>query len=77
MLDQKSIQETAFKIIQDIGITPLQVDNGVTLNYEYSKAIAIKCVKLLMKEEEMWQNGEVNPVKYWKEVKKEIESMTL
>lgn len=77
MIDKISIQEIAFKIVQDMGITPLQVDNGVTLNYEYSKAIAVKCVKLLMKEEKMNGNRNIEPTRYWHSVYKEIKAMEL
>lgn len=70
-------QERAINMIQEIGITPLQVDKGVTLNFEYSKAIALKWVKHLIDEERMWQNGEVKPFKYWEEVEKCIQKISL
>ena len=70
-------KQIAFEIIRDIGITPMEVDNGVTLDFEYSKAIAIKMVKLLLKEQQGWQNGEVNPVKHWELVLQEIHKASI
>ena len=36
------------------------------------KQCALIAVDELIKEQTMWQNGEVNPILYWQEVKKEI-----
>lgn len=38
-----------------------------------AKACAIIAVDLLIEEQNMWQNGQVEPVKYWQEFKKQIE----
>jgi len=40
-----------------------------------SKQCAIIAIDELIKEQTMWQNGEVDPVLYWQEVKKEIENI--
>jgi len=40
--------------------------------WEQSKQCALIAVDELIKEQTMWQNGEVNPVLYWQEVKQEI-----
>jgi hypothetical protein len=40
--------------------------------WEESKNCALITVDELIKEQTMWQNGEVNPVLYWQEVKQEI-----
>jgi hypothetical protein len=40
--------------------------------WEQSKNCALITVDELIKEQTMWQNGEVNPVLYWQEVKQEI-----
>jgi hypothetical protein len=40
--------------------------------WEQSKQCALIAVDELIREQTMWQNGEVNPVLYWQEVKQEI-----
>lgn len=40
-----------------------------------AKQCAIIAVEELIKEEEMFQNGELNPTKYWQEVKEEINNL--
>lgn len=37
--------------------------------------ISLILVDELIKEQTMWQNGELNPVLYWQEVKQEIEKL--
>lgn len=38
----------------------------------FSIAYALIAVDELIKEQTMWQNGQVNPVKFWQAVKKEL-----
>ena len=47
------------------------------LNLGWSKCCqcALIAVNYLIDDEEMWQNGEPNPIYYWKEVKQEIENL--
>jgi hypothetical protein len=40
-----------------------------------AKQCALIAVDYLIKEQTMWQNGQVNPVLYWQEVKQEIEKL--
>jgi hypothetical protein len=40
-----------------------------------AKKCALIAVDYLIKEQTMWQNGEVNPILYWQEVKQEIEKL--
>jgi len=42
-------------------------------DWNYDKQCALIAVEELIKEQTMWQNGQVNPVLYWQEVKTEIE----
>jgi len=37
-----------------------------------AKKLALITVEELIKEQTMWQNGEINPILFWQEVKKEI-----
>jgi hypothetical protein len=46
-----------------------------TMNMHCAKQCALIAVNELIKEQTMWQNGEVNPVLYWQEVKIEIEKL--
>lgn len=39
----------------------------------HAKQCALIAVDELIKEQTMWQNGELNPILYWQEVKQEIE----
>ena len=53
------------------------INQPIGLKEEYkawkqSKQCALIAVDELIKEQTMWQNGEVNPVLYWQEVKQEI-----
>ena len=43
--------------------------------WEQSKQCALIAIDELIKEQTMWQNGEVNPVLYWQEVKQEINQL--
>jgi hypothetical protein len=40
-----------------------------------AKQCALIAVEELIDEQNSWQNGQVNPVLYWQEVKKEIEKL--
>lgn len=40
-----------------------------------AKQCALIALDELIKEQTMWQNGEVNPVLYWQQVKIEIEKL--
>lgn len=40
-----------------------------------AKQCALIAVDYLIKEQDMWQNGEPEPVLYWQEVKQEIEKL--
>lgn len=40
-----------------------------------AKRCALIAVDYLIAEQEIWQNGEPNPVLFWQEVKKEIEQL--
>ncbi|KQC33980.1 hypothetical protein AAU57_12050 [Nonlabens sp. YIK11] len=42
---------------------------------EDMKVSALICVDEMIKEQEMWQNGSVDPVKYWQQVKQEIQKL--
>ena len=52
----------------------VQFKMGVEQAYvlKMAKECAYIAADELIKEQTMWQNGEVNPVLYWQEVKKEI-----
>ena len=52
----------------------VQFKMGVDPSYvlKMAKQCALIAVDELIKEQTMWQNGEVTPVFYWIEVKKEI-----
>ena len=61
---------------QELFLKYLRIENT---NSWWSKVIAKHCaliaVNELIKEQTMWQNGEVNPILYWQEVKTEIEKL--
>lgn len=69
-------KEKALKICQSIGTATMfdsEFNDGRTLPKHVSQKIAHIMVDELIKEQDMWQNGQINPVKYWQEVKKEID----
>jgi nitrogenase molybdenum-iron protein alpha/beta subunit len=53
----------------------LQEPNYNWFHSKLAKQCALISVDELIKEQTMWQNGEVNPVLYWQEVKQEIEKL--
>jgi hypothetical protein len=69
-------KEKALAICQAIGVTTLfdmKCNGGHTLPLHVSQKIAHIMVDELIKEQTMWQNGQTEPVKYWQEVKKEVD----
>jgi hypothetical protein len=48
---------------------------NLNMTWNIAKQSALICVEELIKEQTMWQNGEVNPVLYWQEVKNEIKKL--
>jgi hypothetical protein len=50
-------------------------DKGGWMTLNDAKQCALIAVDELIKEQTMWQNGEINPKLYWQEVKQEIEKL--
>jgi hypothetical protein len=50
-------------------------DYNPAMAWERAKQCALIAVDELIIEQTMWQNGEVNPILYWQEVKTEIEKL--
>jgi hypothetical protein len=42
---------------------------------QIAKQCALITIDKLIKEQTMWQNGEINPILYWQDVKKEINNL--
>lgn len=65
--------EQIFKDLCKIITAPSGQDARVSdIDKLVAKNCAVYLVDELIKEQTMWQNGEVNPVLYWQEVKQEI-----
>ena len=48
--------------------------NNYNMSYTIAKQCALIAVDELIDEQTSWQNGQVNPVLYWQEVKQEIKN---
>jgi hypothetical protein len=62
---------------EELVLKYLRIDNNTKewFNMHIAKQCALIAVDELIKEQTMWQNGEVNPVLYWQEVKNEINKL--
>lgn len=62
-------------ILKYIDIMPILSNQTVNLIKSHAKECALIAVDELINEQTMWQNGQIDPVKYWQEVKSEIEKL--
>ena len=53
----------------------LDIELNNSGNKEQAKLYALIAVGELIDEQTSWQNGQVNPVLYWQEVKQEIKKL--
>ena len=53
----------------------LLIWKGKEFEFECYKQCVLIAVDELIDEQTSWQNGQVNPVLYWQEVKQEIENL--
>lgn len=68
-------KEKALRLCQQMGVTTLfdfTCNEGHTLPKEVAKKCALIAVDELIREQDMWQNGQTEPVKYWQRVREEI-----
>jgi len=70
-------KEKAFIIIQRMGQVPFNFDGSVTLPFKMAKQYALAAVDFLIEDEEMHTNGEINPIRFWRDVKIEIKKHSL
>jgi hypothetical protein len=62
---------------EELVLKYLKIDNNTKewFNTHLAKQCSLIAVDELIKEQTMWQNGEVNPVLYWQEVKNELNKL--
>lgn len=63
----------AIALLRDMASVPFKHDLSQTLPIDEAKRYALIAVQYLIEQEEMYENGEPNPMRYWREVKLEIE----
>lgn len=77
MLEPK---EMAMEIVVNVGRMTMfdkNFNDGMSLPFHVAKKMSTYMVSFLVKEEEMWQNGQVNPNRYWKSVYEELIKLEL
>lgn len=72
--------DMAWELVRKVAGTTMFDQNfneGMSLPFHVARKIALVLAKTLKEEEEMWQNGEVDPKRYWKPVYDELLKLEL